>query len=291
VFMMPAMVPDTVGTTLPPAEQVTSATSGAGSDTGRGTIAGTQRDIVIGAYGGATYTHPSAVHIIEPGRSNLTLRDVNWIGMPFKSPIYYGLRVQRWAPLSGFGSMVDFTHAKAIAVAGDEAQFEGTRDGTAVPARARIGAVFKHLEFSHGHNMLTYNGLFRWPAVFGRVRPYAGLGAGITLPHTEVGFRDKNTRTYEYQFAGFVGQLLGGLEIDLGRTSVFFEYKLSYAPYEVPLSQENGWLLVTDLWRQFKAWAVGQTPPGGRLRTNLATQHGVGGILMRVTSAPAARPR
>ena len=241
------------------------------------------KDTRIGAYGGVTYTHPSDVTITNPGRTDMTVKDVNWIGMPFKSPIYYGVRVQRLAPNASFGTMVDFTHAKAIAVNAQEATFEGTRDGKPLPAKARIGDTFRHLEFSHGHNMLTWNGLFRMPAFWSKVRPYVGAGVGITLPHTEIGFRDQNARTYEYQYAGLVGQVLGGVEINLGRTTAFFEYKFSYSPYDVPLSHEpRGFLLFTDIWRQFKAWASGDQSPGGRLATKLATQHAIAGVLLNL---------
>jgi lipid A oxidase len=241
------------------------------------------KDTRVGAYGGTSFTHPSDVRITKPGRTDMTVRDVSWIGLPFKSPIYYGVRVQRLAPLASFGSMVDFTHAKAIAVNAQEVKFEGTRDGKAVPASGKIGDTFRHLEFSHGHNMLTWNGIYRSPAFWSKIRPYVGAGAGITLPHTEIGFRDENTRTYEYQYAGLVGQVLGGIEINLGSTSVFFEYKFSYSPYEVPLSHEprGSWLFV-DVWRQFKAWITGQAPPGGRLATKLATHHGIAGVLVNL---------
>jgi lipid A oxidase len=241
------------------------------------------KDTRIGAYGGMTFTHPSDVKITKPGGIDMTVKDVNWIGMPFKSPIYYGVRVQRLSPVASFGTMVDFTHAKAIAVNAQEATFEGNRDGKPLPPKGKIGDTFKHLEFSHGHNMLTWNGLFRSPAFWSKIRPYVGAGAGIALPHTEIGFRDENARTYEYQFAGLVGQVLGGIEIDLGRTSVFVEYKFSYSPYEVPLSHEpRGFLLFTDLWRQFRAWATGEQPPGGRLATKLATQHAIAGVLVNL---------
>ncbi len=246
------------------------------------------KDTRIGAYGGVTYTHPSDVKITKPTAdparaTDMTVKDVNWIGMPFKSPIYYGIRVQRIAPQASFGTMVDFTHAKAIAVGAQEAAFTGTRDGKTLPPKGKIGDTFRHLEFSHGHNMLMWNGLFRLPAFWSKVRPYVGAGAGITLPHTEIGFRDENARTYEYQYAGLVGQVLGGVEINLGRTSVFLEYKFSYSPYEVPLSHEpRGFLLVTDLWRQFRAWASGEQPPGGRLATKLATQHAIAGVLVNL---------
>lgn len=244
---------------------------------------------VLGAYGGTSYTYPSVVRITKPAVTDLTVKDFAWDGLPFKSPIYYGLRLQRWpGAAAGFGAMVDFTHAKTIARADDMASFSGTRDGQPVAPKARIGDVFKHLEFSHGHNMVTLNGLARLPILLPRIRPYIGIGGGITLPHTEVGFRNEQARTYEYQFAGFVGQALGGIEVNLGRVSVFLEYKFSWAPYEVPLSHEpTGFILFTDLWRQFRAWALGLAPPGGRLSTQLATHHGISGVLLPVGAAAA----
>ncbi len=126
-------------------------------------------------------------------------------------------------------------------------------------------------------------GLMRLAPWWARIRPYAGIGAGVSLPHTEIGLAaQKGVRTYEYQFAGFVGQALAGVELQLGRSSVFVEYKFTYAPYDVPLSQEpHGWLLVTDLWRQFSAWWRGEAPPGGRLRTTLITHHGIAGVLVK----------
>jgi lipid A oxidase len=252
------------------------------------------KDTRIGAYGGMTYTHKSDVRLLNPTKDarqvDMTVHDVDWIGMPFKSPIYYGVRVQRLAPLASFGSMVDFTHAKAIAPHGQDVTMSGTRDGKPVPAKGKVSDVFRHLEFSHGHNMLTWNGLYRMPLFWSKIRPYVAAGAGITLPHTEIGFRDENARTYEYQFAGFVGQVLGGVEINLGRTSAFFEYKFSYSPYDVPLSQEpRGFLLFTDVWRQFKAWATGDNPPGGRASAKLATNHFIGGVLFNLPATPVTK--
>lgn len=242
-----------------------------------------RREMLVGGYGGMSYTHPSTVSIQSHDKTDMTIKGFNWIGRPFKAPIYYGLRGMTWSPTSRLGGMIDFTHAKAIANKDDVATFTGKRNGKAVAAKGKIGETFRHLEFSHGHNMVTLNGLLSLMPRGAGLRPYVGAGAGLALPHTEVGFKGDNARTYEYQFAGFVGQALAGIEIPLGRVSVFFEYKFSYAPYEVPLSNEpRGWLLVTDLWRQLSAWWRGEAPPGGTLRTTLATHHGVGGFLVRV---------
>jgi hypothetical protein len=238
----------------------------------------------IGGYGGASYTHPSVVTIRNGAGTDMTVSGFDWIGRPFKAPIYYGARIQRLPTGAGLGTMLDFTHDKAIARDESVARFTGTRNGQPVAPSARIEDVFRHLEFSHGHNMLTLNGLWRMPRLGAGFRPYAGAGAGVSLPHTEVAFKGDNVRTYEYQFAGFVGQALAGIEIPLGRVSLFLEYKFTYAPYRVPLSHEPyGWLLVTDVWRQFRAWAAGEAPPGGWLDTTLAGHHGIGGMMIRVS--------
>lgn len=255
---------------------------------GAGLPLGAGREVMAGGYLGVSYTHNSTVTIKNPGRTDMTVRDFQWEGKPFKSPIYYGLRVVQWPLGARVGTMLDFTHAKAIARFDDVGTFTGTHEGKPLAAKAKVGDVFKHLEFSHGHNMLTLNAITRLGSF--AVQPYVGAGAGVSLPHTEIGFRTENGRTYEYQYAGLVGQALAGLEVRLGRVSVFVEYKLSYAPHDVPLSGVvNGWLLVTDIWRQIKAWSSGEVPSGGRLSTTLITHHAIGGVLTRVPM-PGARP-
>lgn len=138
--------------------------------------------------------------------------------------------------------------------------------------------MFKHLEFSHGHNMLTLNGLVRFASLTPRLSLYAGAGAGVSLPHTEVQMTTEARRTYEYQYAGPVGQALIGFEVRLPSTSVFFEYKFSFADYRVPLSRLEGNLLFTDLWRQYQLWVKGEPPPGGHLSTQLASHQVIGGV-------------
>lgn len=261
--------------------------AGAAPGAGAGGTAIATRETFAGGYLGVSYTHPSTVTIKNPsGGTDMTVGGVDWIGMPFKSPIYYGARISHWPGSSRVGAMLDFTHAKAIAPFEDEVTYSGTLNGKPLPPRGKVTDIFKHLEFSHGHNMLTLNALTRL-GVF-RVQPYVGAGAGISLPHTEIGYRGEQGRTYEYQYAGLVGQALAGLEIRVGNASIFLEYKISYAPYDVPLSGVDGWLLVTDLWRQTKAWAIGEKPPGGRLTTPLLSHHGIGGVMVRVAGARAA---
>ena len=159
-------------------------------------------ELMIGAYSGLPFTHPSDTIITRPDGSTFTVRDVDWQTKPWDDPIYYGVRVSGWSGDVPFGAMLDFTHSKAIATPENEEVFEGTKDGVPVAPKARIGQVFKRLEFSHGHNILTLNGLYRLPFGSERVRPYVGLGVGVNLPHTEIWLEGDEKRTYEYQLAG-----------------------------------------------------------------------------------------
>ncbi|MDP1911254.1 MAG: hypothetical protein Q8K85_23390, partial [Hyphomicrobium sp.] len=157
--------------------------------TGDGSRIAPGRETVIGAYTGAPYNYPSAARITNPnaqGATDFTIDPVNWYTDPFKSPIYYGARVQRWFAGGRTGGMVDFIHSKALAPLEEETGFSGTLDGQPLPPRARIADIVNKLEFSHGHNMLLFNGLLRLPGIGPRVSPYAGAGVGASLPHTEV---------------------------------------------------------------------------------------------------------
>ncbi|MDP1907331.1 MAG: hypothetical protein Q8K85_03450, partial [Hyphomicrobium sp.] len=229
----------------------------------------------------------------KPGVTDLTARQVDWIGRPFKSPINYGLRAMHWPAASRFGGMVDFTHAKAISVREQSVRFEGTRNGQPANATATIGDTFRHLEFSHGHNMLTLNGLVRLGALSPRIAPYVGGGFGVSLPHTEVQFRDETRRTYEYQLTGGVGQVVAGVEIRLPRMSVLVEYKFSFAPYWVPLTLKDGSKgnAFVDYWGQIGRWWRGEAPEAGILSTTLATHHVVVGAGYRHGGVPVMPAR
>jgi hypothetical protein len=248
------------------------------------------RETVIGAYTGAPYDYPSAARITNPnaqGATDFTIDPVNWYTDPFKSPIYYGARVQRWFAGGRTGGMIDFIHSKAFAPLNEETGFSGTLDGQPLPPRARIADIVNKLEFSHGHNMLLFNGLLRLPGIGPRVSPYAGAGVGASLPHTEIHLTNGgHPRTYEYNYAGPAGQALLGVEIRLARVSFFVEYKFTYADYEAPLSQMNGSWLPLDIWRQVKRWFASEPPPGGHIATQLAAHQVVSGLAVRLAPGP-----
>ena len=243
------------------------------------------RETVIGAYIGAPYNYPSSARVVRPGAVDFTIDPINWHTNPFKSPIYYGARVQRWFAGGRTGGMVDFIHSKAIAPQEQETGFSGTIDGQPLPPRARIAEITNKLEFSHGHNMLLLNGLIRLPGIGARVSPYAGAGVGASLPHTEFQLTNgSRPRTYEYNYAGPATQALLGVEIRLPRVSFFVEYKFTYAHYEAPLSELDGSWLPLDIWRQATRWFAGEPPPGGHISTELAAHQIVSGLAVRIAS-------
>jgi hypothetical protein len=214
------------------------------SDAGGRTSILPGRETVVGAFAGAPYTYPSVVRIEKPGAVDMTIDPVNWFTDPFHNPIYYGARVARWFTGGKTGMMVDFIHSKAIAERDKEANFTGAIDGKPLPARARIEDVVRKMEFSHGHNMLLLNGLLRLPGIGPRLSPYAGAGAGVLLPHTEVETAaDNHPRTYEYTTPARPPRRARRRGA-LARMSFFVEYKFTWGHYAAPLSQMDGsWFL------------------------------------------------
>lgn len=249
-------------------------------DDGGGALAATAPEWLIGPYFGVPYTHPSDMRFRKDDATDLTVHGINWDGKPFKSPIYYGFRGVRWR--GGHGAMVDFTHSKTISQPGQTVRFSGTRNGQPAPGPATIGDTFKHLEFSHGHNTLTLNGLLRLGRLAPRLQPYVGGGFGVALPHTEIQFKDEVKRTYEYQYAGPAGQAVAGIEIRLPRVSLFVEYKFTLARMSAPLTgnDSRGWGYGDIPW-QFVRWLRGEKPEQGVATTTLASHQVISGFGVR----------
>ncbi len=245
---------------------------------------GAMRETLVGFFTGAPYTYPSKVTIgTQP--ETITIDPVHWYTDPFHNPIYYGVRVVRWG--NSFGTMVDFMHSKALAKLDEQANFTGSLDGKPLPAQAPIRDTVPKLEFSHGHNMLLFTGLARLPALGANFRPYAGAGAGVLLPHTELALNSPNhQRTYEYNYAGPAAQALVGLEIKLARLSLFLEYKFTWGHYDAPLPEREGTWLGADLWNQLQRWLKGEAPKGGHVTTEIVSHQGVGGLMVRVAGRP-----
>lgn len=272
----------------PPDDRAASRTAAPAGAATKSTAANPDRERDFGAYLGSPYNYPSDFHLRKDGVHDLTVKNVNWFTNPFQHPLYYGVRYQSWYTGGRFGTMIDFTHSKAYAPLDQDTKLEGTLDGKPAPANAKIGDVFKRLEFSHGHNMLTFNGLMRFMS-FGLLSPYAGIGAGISLPHAEMHLASDPSRTYEYQYTGPAVQALFGLELRLPTGSVFVEYKFTLADYTAPITHRDGSLLGTDLYNQFTRWWSGEPPPGGFGSVRLTSHQVIGGFLVRFVPSAKAR--
>jgi len=244
-------------------------------------------ETLIAAYAGSPYTYASDLRIARPG-TDMTVHGIDWEGKAFDDPIYYGVRVARWFTDSRIGTMIDFTHSKAYAPLEQEVKLSGTKDGAALPPQAKIGDLFHKLEFTHGHNMLTLNMLWRLPALGSFISPYVGVGVGAALPHTEVQLKGVRGRTYEYQYVGPAAQVLIGIEVRVPRLSYFAEYKFTAASYSAPLENREGSWLPLDLWHQAWRWMSGQPPEGGWATTTLVSHQAIGGMGFR--TLPAATP-
>lgn len=184
-------------------------------------------------YGGRSDMFDSDVWLHRPGGTDLTLSDVPWRGESLRPPIYYGTRLTYWSDAVPWGLALDFTNAKMIARSDDTVAVGGTHAGVPVSGDETAGDTISSSQISHGLNLLTLNGLYRFGDSCG-LGAYAGLGAGVAIPRVETGVG--GVETQDDQVGGPVAQGLLGFTYNLyGRFSVFAEYKLSYADISADL--------------------------------------------------------
>ena len=152
-----------------------------------------------------------------------------WEGRSFEMPPYYGLRGTWWQGGGDLGYALEFTHAKVYAN-DDE--------------RAALG--FSAMEFTDGHNLLTFNVMKRWSDQWGAATPYVGAGLGIAFPHVDVEHPASGSKTFGYQLTGPAARLLAGVSYPLTeRVSVFGEYQFTYSSNSAEL--DGGGSLNTDI--------------------------------------------
>lgn len=175
------------------------------------------------------------VDLTQPGGTDLRFHDLSFDDESLRSPIYYGWRFgYRFRERGDWGIELEYVHAKAFLREDDLVRVEGTRGGAPVSGLERAGDTLQGFSLSHGLNLFTVNGAYRWRAAAPgsasppRLCPYAGAGVGVAVPHVEVTLGEE--RTSEYQAGGPAWQVFGGLDIRLGESlSTFVELKLSRA--------------------------------------------------------------
>jgi lipid A oxidase len=153
---------------------------------------------------------------------------IGWDGKSFAMPPYYGVRGTFWQP-SNLGFGIELTHAKAYA-----------------PDKERNALGFSRMEFTDGHNILTFNVMKRWPDKWQNMTPYVGGGLGVAIPHVDVTHTGTGAKTYEYQMTGPAMRLTAGMSYPINdRFSVFGEYQFTYSSNEAELN--GGGTLKTDI--------------------------------------------
>ncbi len=209
-------------------------------------------EMQIGLYGGVSQSPNSDVRMVAPDDTDLTLKDVVWKSESLKPSPYYGGRGVDWnSRFPNFGLMVDFTHAKATAIRSQTInEQEGRRSGVDIPPSEPFEKTFRKLEFTHGLNMLTFNGLFRAAGLHRRIIPYVGLGIGFVVPHVEArrAGQEKEDAVSEAQVTGLALQGLAGIEWRIfksDRRSIFTEYKFAHTSNDVKL--HSGGNVTTDI--------------------------------------------
>lgn len=205
-------------------------------DIGAATAMTAKAEVQISAYGGMNTNLSSDLQVRRPSAPPGTngTYDVDWEGKSFEMPPYWGVRATYFLesnPAWGFG--IEYTHAKAYA-----------------DLKGDVGATFSTLEFTDGNNLVMLNAIRRFEPMssFYNIRPYAGFGIGVTIPHVEVTLvGDTGPKTFEYQLAGFAAQGFVGLEMPLGKNwSAFAEGKFSYAHINADL--DGGGYVKTNIW-------------------------------------------
>ena len=215
---------------------------------------------IFAIYAGTSFTRNSDLHLTQRGTgTDLTVHDVHWDADPFKAAPYYGLRFTHFFDQRpNWGVALDFTHYKMYAQTDRGVSVKGTWKGTAVDSSARMDQYVQHFEISHGVNMLSLNGIYRWlnPFFDGRLQPYAGAGLAYYRPHSE-NTVDNISHETGYDPSGFGYQLMGGVQYRLSRQwGVFAEVKFNSGTAKIDIAD-------------------------GQAETSLRTFHALGGVHYR----------
>ncbi|MGI9383715.1 MAG: hypothetical protein ACR2PO_11220 [Methyloligellaceae bacterium] len=211
-----------------------------------------ESEIQAGLYLGGSISPPSDVRLKAPDGTDMTLKKVKWKAESLVPAIYYGVRGIDWNErFPRLGGMVDFTHAKATAIRSQNVEQAGTREGKAVPPKEPITKTFRKLEFTHGLNFITLNGVVRFSGWRRRTIPYLGLGLGFMIPHAEIwrAGRPRDRRVIEARVTGLAYQVFAGVEWKIfvsDRYSALTEYKLTYTTNDVTTRDDDQ--VTANIW-------------------------------------------
>lgn len=181
-------------------------------------------EVEISVYSGIQASPHSVVK--DPDGTEFT---AGWEGKSFAMPPYYGFRYTNWTD-SQWGWNVNFIHAKAYS---DD--------------KTRSTNGYKILEFTDGANPLTVNIMRRFNKTDGGLTPYAGFGAGISIPHVELQRSTSSTststnrkETYGFQYGGpVIAGTVGFTRPINDKLNFMAEYSMHYLMLNVKMEGET----------------------------------------------------
>ncbi len=187
---------------------------------------------VFTLYSGRSKTDDSDLSIRIPGdNTSLTYQNVRWDDKSLEMPLYYGNRITYWpSNQARFGFSAEFFHHKVYIDPDQVTQVTGTLKGAPHDVVEPIGNTLPYFSISNGINYVILSVIARqrsqvserYPS--GRIQPYAGVGYGLVIPHSEsrIG-SDTNGR---YRTDGWSWQLFGGMEYRMSPDwGLFLEYR------------------------------------------------------------------
>ena len=156
----------------------------------------------------------------EPNGTSFNF-DAGWEGKSLLPPFYYGIRYANWYDDNNAWS-INFTHLKTYA-----------------DHKTLSSSGFSALQFTHGLNPFTVNWMHRFGSGSG-FQPYAGLGAGVAIPHVEIRSPSMVKKTYKYQYGGPAIDFMGGMRYSMSNQwSLFAEYSFHYVKVDVDMGGGN----------------------------------------------------
>jgi hypothetical protein len=223
---------------------------------------------VLTLYTGASHTYASTVHVTQPATgSDASFEGVPWAPHPFAlGAPYYGVRVSYFpSRRAHVGATLDFTHYKMYAETAQPVKAAGVWNGVPFRAYAPLDRYVQDFQISHGVNLASLAVQYRWNPQFDRGpwEKHVGVGLLAYLPHSK-GTIDGLAVNGDYGYAGWGGQIFGGVEYALPRrwtprgplVALLIESKLDMGSLDLELD------------------------PLTRVHTRVATLHLLGGIAL-----------
>lgn len=187
------------------------------------------------AYLGKASTSNRDLRIQQPSRqTDLVFRHIEYDDRSFKTPLYYGLRVNYFPDrYPNLGLEAEFIHAKMYSNSQQQVRVSGMTKGELIDSTIGLGEVVQGFSMSHGLNFLFFNlvgGLELFSSEddsAGKVELCGRLGIGPLIPHIESTIEGEEKEQYEIHGPAY--QLAAATEVNVGHSvALLLEYKYTY---------------------------------------------------------------